>query len=93
VVVREPDDEVDERTMASWPGEAQEGRAGDQGAEPDLEKGSHAAFGDAADVARSQMPEDDTQAQRETSQAGADSTAGLASRKVDPLREEREVEG
>jgi hypothetical protein len=39
------------------------------------------------------MPDVETAAERETSQAGADSTSGLASHEVDPFDEDTEVEG
>lgn len=89
------EDVVDERTIGSWPGEAQAGRAGDLGAggNEESEEAKDDLPGGLADVARSQMPDQETNAERQSSQAGADSIEGLASHRVDPFNEETEVEG
>lgn len=85
-----------DRTFDSQEARAEEGRSGDRGADTSdgrIERGKDAQPEGASDVARSQMPNEETSAERETSQAGADSTAGIASHEVDPFDEDTEVEG
>jgi hypothetical protein len=92
----ERSDEQDRLTNETQQAKDEPGRAGDLGAdtsEERLEHGKNAAPGGGSDVARSQMPDVETAAERETSQAGADSTSGLASHEVDPFDEDTEVEG
>ncbi|HET9200434.1 MAG TPA: hypothetical protein VFO84_05600 [Dehalococcoidia bacterium] len=89
-------DDQDELTNEAQQARTESGRSGDLGADTSddrLEQGKNAQPGGGSDVARSQMPDVETAAQRETSQAGADSTSGGASHEVDPFDEDTEVEG
>jgi hypothetical protein len=87
---------MDDRTQEAQEARTEQGRAGDQGADTSggrIEEANNARPAGASDVARSQLPDRETEAQEETSQAGADSTRGLASHDVEPFDEETPVQG